>query len=490
MVTLPNTSLRRPRSFRRKHLLLRRIARLLPLALTLLILPLYVPIFISNRQSASRHDLYFLKFTLSASAATLTPTTSLSSAAGSILTELPLHIPTWYTVSLYTSCQGGNWEAAVRNDAGAYDERTPTYCSPPKAAYYFNPATIAGLDTSSLRGDEEYVHALARYKTSALALFILYIISLTTTCVSAFLYIIHLLLPVDWRPYEVPISKPIGLLAKIALALQVLSTCITAITTAIVYSCLQNLIKTKLGPLGVTVAVGQKMLNFSFGAGMLSLCAALAWCWISYWSPRRGDIIYWPGRRRDFPLAWRDRRIVLRQDSSRSFHHHASAVVSEDEDEEEGNGRFKKEDDVEAWNGHGTRISQRKNSDAIAGLLRRSVDGTNMDRDRFLKVHKQGKRSMSSGYVSSPSDISSPGTSTTTLVGCEKARLLKVHIRDISPAGSSAASSATVVADDEESEDGVEALKKRLRDKWQWEEDEDGEGDDEDEETGDEDKGG
>lgn len=482
MVTLPNTSLRRPRSLRRKHLLLRRLARLLPLALTLLILPLYIPIFTTNRQSHSRHDLHFLKLTLSASAATLHPTTSLTSAAGSILQELPLHIPTWYTVSLYTSCQGGNWESAVRNEAGAYDEKSPSYCSPPKAAYYFNPATIAGLDTSSLRGDAEYTSALARYKKGALALFILYIISVTTTSVSAFLYIIHLLLPVDWRPYEVSISRPIALLAKTALGLQVCATVITAATTAFVYFSLQNMVNAKLGRLGVTAIVGQKMLNFSSGAGMLNLCSVVAWCWISYWSPRCGDTVYWPGRRRDFPLAWRNGRLVLREESSRAYHHHASAVVSSDDDDEEAQlgGRFTKSDEEEAWDGHGARISQRKNSDALGGLLRRSVDATNIDRDRFLTVHKhkQGKRSSSS-------DLS--GSSTTLVgAGCEKERLLKVQIRDISPAGSSAASSATVVADDEEesmsseSGDGVERiLKRKLRDKWAWAEEEEDEGDDE-----------
>jgi len=410
-----------------------------------------------------------------------------------------LHIPTWYTISLYTSCQGGNWESAVQNEAGAYDERSPSYCSPPKAAYHFNPATIAGLDTSSLCGDAEYTSALARYKKGALALFILYIISLSTTSVSAFLYIIHLLLPVDWRPYEVRISKPIALLAKTALALQVCATCITAATTALVYFSLQNTVNAKLGRLGVTAIVGQKMLNFSSGAGMLSLCSVVAWCWISYWSPRRGDTVYWPGRRRDFPLAWRDGRLVLRKENSRSYHHHASAVVSSDDNDEEAQlgGRFKKsdcdrnhDDEEEAWNGHGARISQRKNSDAVGGLLRRSVDATNMDRDRFLTVHKhkQGKRSLSS-------DLSGSGSATTLVgAGCEKT--LKVQIRDVSPAGSSAASSATVVADDEEesseSGDGIERiLKRKLRDKWAWAEEED-EGDDEgtDRYDGDEGDGG
>lgn len=223
-------------------------------------------------------------------------TSSLTSATSS-MSNTALHIPTWYTISLYTYCSGGNWSTAALPDV-----TYPTYCSPPQPAYHFNPATVLGLDTSNLRGDEEYAEALQDYKASALWLFIAYVTALTASCVSAFLYLITICLPHDWRPYDYPVSKLVSMLAKAFMSIQVLFTVGAAATASALFYALADVVEEKLGHLGVVAVVGNKMLDYSSFAGLLSVCAAGTWAATGRWCPRKEEVVYWPAK--EFP--WDD----------------------------------------------------------------------------------------------------------------------------------------------------------------------------------------
>ena len=233
------------------------------------------------------------------SISTVSLTSSLSSATSS-MSNTALHIPTWYTISLYTYCSGGNWTTASL--PGALDVTYPTYCSPPQPAYYFNPATILGLDTSMLRGDVEYTDALQDYKASALWLFIAYVTALTASCVSALLYLITIIMPHDWRPFDLPLSKLISMLAKGFMSVQVIFNVGAAATASALFYALADVVEEKLGHLGVVAVVGTKMLDFSSTAGFLSVCAAGFWALAGWLCPRKDEVVYWPAR--EFP--WED----------------------------------------------------------------------------------------------------------------------------------------------------------------------------------------
>jgi len=153
-----------------------------------------------------------------------------------------------------------------------------------------------------LRGDIEYTDALQDYKASALWLFIAYVTALTASCVSALLYLITIIMPHDWRPFDLPLSKLIGILAKGFMSVQVIFTVGAAATASALFYALADVVDEKLGHLGVVAVVGTKMLEFSSTAGFLSVCAASVWALAGWLCPRKDEVVYWPAR--EFP--WED----------------------------------------------------------------------------------------------------------------------------------------------------------------------------------------
>ena len=153
-----------------------------------------------------------------------------------------------------------------------------------------------------LRGDVEYTDALQDYKASALWLFIAYVTALTASCVSALLYLITIIMPHDWRPFDLPLSKLISMLAKGFMSVQVIFSVGAAATASALFYALADVVEEKLGHLGVVAVVGTKMLDFSSTAGFLSVCAASIWALAGWLCPRKDEVVYWPAR--EFP--WED----------------------------------------------------------------------------------------------------------------------------------------------------------------------------------------
>lgn len=170
-----------------------------------------------------------------------------------------LNTADWYTIGLWNYCSGPSSNAL--ND--------PTYCSPRKAFYHFDPITAFNLEGTSYTGlaSDSWTAGLEEYQKASKWMWILYIVAAAGLGCTLILSLFACCSRVG--------SAFTSLAAFIAAVFFIAGS---AVATA-VFVVLEGYVKKKLSGYGVTSSLGHGMFVTMWIGAALALVAFLSWIW-------------------------------------------------------------------------------------------------------------------------------------------------------------------------------------------------------------------
>ncbi|KAL9054370.1 MAG: hypothetical protein Q9162_004172 [Coniocarpon cinnabarinum] len=230
----------------------RNIYLFIPFLLTALSLALLIVVMLSQHNTHTLTDLYFLRIN--------TDNLNVKINVGNVNIDANLGqtdlVPAYYDIGLTNYCTG-----PANNSA-------PNFCSKPEAAFYFNPLEVWDLQNSPIKNliPSDWQSALNTYHQASKFMYAAYVVALVFSILTFILGIASFFL-----------SRITSILTWISADIAALFTAGASAAATAIFSILAGVVKDKLHDEGITTNIGTRLLAVSWIAAAASIAAGLLW---------------------------------------------------------------------------------------------------------------------------------------------------------------------------------------------------------------------